>query len=177
MSTSTIQAEANRRNSALSTGPRTEEGKEAVSRNAVRHGFLAGVLPDERDDYRGLLESLREDMQPAGLMQELLVEEIALGYIRLRRIHAAEMQSMEPRTSTVTTTRIDTGTTKEQVEWPGTTPKDFLYDRHAHLILRYEVTCERRIQSCLARLRELKSDRRATQQLERLNENWLRFAK
>src|SRR5690242_9341367 len=55
MSVSTTQLEANRANSERSTGPRTAEGKDASSRNATRHGFLARVLPAEQQDYRALL--------------------------------------------------------------------------------------------------------------------------
>ena len=38
---SQAQVEANRANAAKSTGPRTSEGKAAVSQNAVKHGLLA----------------------------------------------------------------------------------------------------------------------------------------
>ncbi len=42
------QAEANRRNSAHSTGPKTVEGKDRVRRNALKHGFLSQeVMPQE----------------------------------------------------------------------------------------------------------------------------------
>ena len=39
--TSQAQVNANRRNSQKSTGPRTQEGKRAVSQNAVTHGLFA----------------------------------------------------------------------------------------------------------------------------------------
>ena len=43
------QFEANRRNAQKSTGPKTPEGKSAVSMNALRHGLRARsvVLPGE----------------------------------------------------------------------------------------------------------------------------------
>ncbi len=42
--TSPIQLAANRANAALSTGPRTSQGKAASSRNAVSHGICAAYL-------------------------------------------------------------------------------------------------------------------------------------
>ena len=45
------QIEANRRNAQKSTGPKTDEGKDRVRRNAVKHGMTARtimpVLPQE----------------------------------------------------------------------------------------------------------------------------------
>ena len=42
--TSLKQLEANRRNALKSTGPRTENGKHASRRNALRHGFTAETV-------------------------------------------------------------------------------------------------------------------------------------
>ena len=39
--TSEKKIEANRRNSVRSTGPTTDKGKTAASRNAIKHGLLA----------------------------------------------------------------------------------------------------------------------------------------
>jgi hypothetical protein len=155
--TPNAQLEANRANARLSTGPRTEAGKSASSRNAVKHGFLATVLPAEQQDYRDLLDDLVVDLQPASLIQRLIVEEVALAYIRLRRIHAAEMVQMEPRN-----VRCETWNGKEreiEIErTSGQSPQDLLRDKQAHLVLRYETTIERHIQRCLTRLKEMKGD-------------------
>ena len=40
-STSEKKIEANRRNALRSTGPTTDKGKTAASRNAIKHGLLA----------------------------------------------------------------------------------------------------------------------------------------
>ena len=43
---------ANRRNSALSTGPRTAKGKRASSRNAITHAILARGVKRARKNLR-----------------------------------------------------------------------------------------------------------------------------
>ena len=51
--TSYRQIEANRRNALKSTGPKTDAGKQASRRNAIRHGLTAetviGALEDAED--------------------------------------------------------------------------------------------------------------------------------
>jgi len=99
--TSERKAEANRRNAAKSTGPRTPEGKFRSSQNATTHGCTATIItpapaifkpirheaPTLADQVRkGLLEAWK----PAN-GQELQVIEIATAaYIRLQRAEAFE---------------------------------------------------------------------------------------
>ena len=158
MSASVAQIDANRANAQLSTGPITPEGKAVSSQNAVRHGFLANVLPAEQDDYRALLEDLIVDLQPAGTIQRLLIEEITLAYIRLRRIHQAEMKRMEPRDVTSEGWSHDRGRFIDIERMPGTNPYDLMRDKQSQLVLRYEAHIERHIQRCLSRLKEMKGD-------------------
>ncbi len=66
--TSEKQVQANRRNALKSTGPKTQEGKDIVRHNAVKHGLLSQevLLPDEDEAaFRELGERLREELQPA----------------------------------------------------------------------------------------------------------------
>ncbi len=54
---SDAQIRANRANALLSTGPRTEEGKARISRNALIHGAVpAMLLPEE---YQAAFHELR----------------------------------------------------------------------------------------------------------------------
>ena len=68
--TSQRKIEANRRNAARSTGPRTEAGKKKVSLNAVKHGLTATtlvVLPHEDEEaYRHRLEAWTAELNPRG---------------------------------------------------------------------------------------------------------------
>jgi hypothetical protein len=82
------QIEANRRNAQKSTGPKTEAGKQIVSRNAITHGLTsarAGVLPEEQEEYDRLSEALHFELGPEGAMERLLVGQILQQALRLKR--------------------------------------------------------------------------------------------
>jgi hypothetical protein len=85
---------ANRANSLLSTGPRTENGKRKSSLNAVKTG-LTGVtvlLPaDDAAEYQRHIAAYQNELQPAGLEESELVQSLADISWRLRRIPALEM--------------------------------------------------------------------------------------
>jgi hypothetical protein len=91
--TSDKKAEANRQNALKSTGPKTPEGKDAVRLNALRHGLrseeilLRGV---DEEALRELGQNLRNELQPAGELENLLVDRIISAYWRLRRLGRVE---------------------------------------------------------------------------------------
>ena len=90
---SEAQSAANRRNARNSTGPRTEAGKAASSRNAIRHGLASAqlILFDERqDDFERFYDDLRTAHAPADAAEDGLVERIAMASWRLRRVWRAE---------------------------------------------------------------------------------------
>ena len=91
--TSEKKAEANRRNALKSTGPKTPEGKAAVRLNALKHGLLSQeiLLPGEDEEaLRELGERLRDELQPVGELENLLVDRIIASYWRLRRLGRVE---------------------------------------------------------------------------------------
>jgi hypothetical protein len=74
------QIAANRANAQKSTGPRTDEGKARTNQNALRHGLCSAVplMSDELDeDVQQLLAALREEHQPIGVTEEILVYKMA----------------------------------------------------------------------------------------------------
>jgi hypothetical protein len=91
--TSDKQARANRRNGLNSTGPKTPEGKAAVRHNATKHGLLSrDVLLPEEDEapLKELGERLRDELQPVGELESLLVDRITAATWRLRRLGRVE---------------------------------------------------------------------------------------
>lgn len=92
------QIAANRRNAALSTGPRTESGKAIACRNSLKHGLLAkeividaGEGAESQDEFNAVLLDLQAQFDPQGPLEEMLVEKIAVAYWRLRRAHRYEV--------------------------------------------------------------------------------------
>ena len=71
---------ANRANARLSTGPSTQAGRLASSRNSLKHGLASGTLIIPGEDpaaFRSLLRDLLEEHQPANPTEDLLIHEIA----------------------------------------------------------------------------------------------------
>lgn len=100
MKTTTSDAviKANRQNAIKSTGPRTPEGKEICRLNALKHGFsskevlIKGESPEEFDEFR---ERLAAQLQPAGELEEVLVDRIVAQAWRLRRAVRIEREILE----------------------------------------------------------------------------------
>ena len=91
--TSEKKAQSNRRNALKSTGPKTPEGKDAVRLNALKHGLRSEeiLLPGEDGEaLRELGERLRDELQPVGELENLLVDRIITAYWRLRRLGRVE---------------------------------------------------------------------------------------
>jgi hypothetical protein len=87
------QINANRENAQKSTGPRSDAGKAASSRNATKHG-LTGANPLLPGEDPARLENLRIDLfhrfRPVGDGEELLVTRIADAQYRLSRVFSHE---------------------------------------------------------------------------------------
>ena len=87
------QIEANRANAQKSTGPQTPEGKEASSRNALRHGLLSTrtlVGNEDANEFKLLRDSLIADYQPANTQELMLVDRIANAAWRTLRVRQME---------------------------------------------------------------------------------------
>src|ERR1700688_4310827 len=75
------------------TGPRTQRGKNRSKHNAVTHGIFSKVVVlkgESQAEFDALLNRLRNDRQPVGTLEELLVEKLAVLFWRQRRLLIAE---------------------------------------------------------------------------------------
>lgn len=83
------------------TGPRTEQGKQRTSRNAMKHGIFSKVIllnNESRAEYEELLGGMRETLDPKGTLEDVLVERLAITVWRQRREVLAECAEIRKNT-------------------------------------------------------------------------------
>ena len=91
--TSLKQFETNRRNAQKSTGPKSADGKQRSSRNAVRHGLTAEtvILPiEDVEDYQAFEEAVAASFDPDTSDERELILRLASLLWRLRRATSIE---------------------------------------------------------------------------------------
>lgn len=95
----TCSVEQSRINGAKSSGAITERGKAIASRNAQKHGFLSSQPPllagEDLTTFQGILEGLINEYKPKKPSEHLLVQQVAMGWLRLHRLWCAEAASAD----------------------------------------------------------------------------------
>src|SRR4030042_5239504 len=88
---------ANRQNAQKSTGPKSDEGKSAVSQNAVKHGLCAeSVIKGENEaDYEAFHDNMLADLAPIGAVESTLAERVVNLAWRLKRAQRIENQVID----------------------------------------------------------------------------------
>lgn len=127
------------------TGPRTEEGKEKSKRNALKHGIFSQVVvlkQESRAEFDSLLTGLRNDLDPRGSLEEVLVDKLAALLWRHRRLIITEGEQ----------SRRGVEALIDGLEHLGAPSLD--------LMLRYESTLERAFDRALSQLERLQRMRR-----------------
>jgi acyl transferase domain-containing protein len=91
--TSEKQIDANRRNALLSTGAKTDEGRNRSRMNALRHGLTGQVTTmtdEDRAAHDQFSKALMQDLAPEGAMETQLAQRVATDSWRLNRASAIE---------------------------------------------------------------------------------------
>ncbi|MCH8120999.1 MAG: hypothetical protein IIC00_14900 [Planctomycetes bacterium] len=92
------QIRANQRNAKKSTGPRTSEGKAAVSQNAVQHGLSARqtiISSESQAEFDLYRERMLSELAPASPMESMLAERIVTLSWRLKRAGRIQNQTID----------------------------------------------------------------------------------
>ncbi len=95
---SQAQTLANRRNAQKSTGPRTTQGKAAVSQNAVKHGLLTRrdvISSESQADFDLYREHMLAELTPVSPMESMLAERIVTLSWRLKRVCRIQNQTID----------------------------------------------------------------------------------
>jgi hypothetical protein len=92
---------ANKENAKLG-GVKTSVGKEVSKYNALTYGILRMSVTDyESEFYPPLLDDLIKEYKPKTIIEQILIERIALYYLKLLRIQKAETEyiksQLDPR--------------------------------------------------------------------------------
>lgn len=142
---------ANRRNAQNSTGPTSERGKKISSRNAIKHGILSKQLvaygrQADREEWQHFFEQVWREWRPEGMLESMLLEEIACTWYRISLVIRAENSAIA-----------------SQNEGVGPIPgQDFrLPDpSDAAIILRYDSQLTKKYYRALAELERVQKNRR-----------------
>ena len=92
------QVLANRRNALKSTGPRTSQGKAAVSQNAVKHALLTRhdvISSESQADFDLYRRQLLAELAPVSPMESMLAERIVSLSWRLKRTGRIQNQAID----------------------------------------------------------------------------------
>lgn len=153
------QLEANRSNALLSTGPRTEEGRNRSRANARRHGLTGQITTMNEEDraaHDQFSDALIQNLAPEGAMEIQLAQRIATDSWRLNRASAIEdnlfamglHENDDEAGAALTTARVFTTESKQ-----------------LQLLTLYEQRLNRAVQKNLALLQSLQAIRKAQREI------------
>jgi hypothetical protein len=92
------QINANQQNAQKSTGPRSAEGKAAVSQNAVKHGLFGSeaVIKGENEaDFDLFSKEMLSELAPVGFMESMLAGRVVNLWWRLKRLERMQNQAID----------------------------------------------------------------------------------
>ena len=161
------QLQANRNNARLSTGPKTEAGRNRSRMNALRHGLTGQVTTmtdEERTAHEQFSQALIRSLAPEGAMETQLAQRIATDSWRLNRASAIEENlfalGLHQNTGQIYPDH-------EQVDAALTTARVFIRQSHEfQLLTLYEQRLNKALQQNLALLQSLQAARLAQRELE-----------
>ena len=167
------QIRANRQNAQKSTGPKTAEGKAAVSQNAVKHGLFTGSIITGEDpaEYAAFHDNMLADLAPAGAVETMLAERVVNLWWRLRRAERMQNEAIEDMIEDQVTNPSAIRSRKRHCSYEGLEPGDPRFEpEHLALgrIASTDWSCTRIIDKMLLYERRIESSlNRAMKELKR----------
>ena len=172
------QIEANRANARKSTGPKTAEGKDASSRNAIRHGLTSTrtlVGNEDRSEYQQLRDKLYAGYAPANPQEEVLVDRLVSAAWRTLRTRQMEQ--------TLANMSIGEWQAKRKHDHPHTAETDtealvisMVEDDLWRLMHRYDTQISKDFFRTLSALQRLQNDRRKNERADESHQLRMRTA-
>ena len=143
--------EANRKNCQLG-GVKTSQGKSITRFNARKHGILSDLINNkEKSTHEDYVEQLYNELQPNNIIEEMLVERIAVHYMKLRRLMSAEREYID-YVSNIEEFEFDA--TIRTSDKPSISTDNF--EKLISLYQRYEVSTENRFYKAIEELKKLR---------------------
>ena len=180
---SKAQIEANRQNAQKSTGPKTEEGKAAVSQNAIKHGLTARqdvIATESQELYDLRRDQMLEELNPTGLIEKMLAERIVSLSWRLDRAATMQTDALNsmmvdqcyfPSSAAEHATSPRSYPTRSEYFTPNTdlllgcaVRNDIRDNKVLDRLLMYERRIERSLYKTMAELKNLQQERKRNQQ-------------
>src|SRR5580658_9348694 len=164
--TSEKQIGANRRIALLSTGAKSDHGRNRSRVNALRHGLTGQVTTmtdDDRAAHDQFSKALMHDLAPDGAMETQLAQRVATDSWRLNRISAIEDnlfalgQLQNAGQACPDVPEIDAALISARVFT--------LESKQLQLLTLYEQRINRSLQKNLAILQQLQATRKATDEI------------
>lgn len=136
-------------------GVKTDEGKSVSRYNAISHGLLVkSITPYEEMDYKAVYEELESAFKPRNILEELMLERIAVAYVKLFRVTRAESEFIK----SCLDPDIEMGMLSPILYKEGFNakikPEEF--EKLTAIYSRYETNAENRMYKAMDRLLELK---------------------
>ena len=149
------QVKANQANAQLG-GVKTDEGKAITRFNSITHGILREAITEyENFDFKTLHNTLIKDYPPRTILEELLIERIAVAYIKLLRASKAEAEFIKDALVNGFNFVPCNFNSNDSFEIQ---LKSEQIDKLASLYSRYETSAENRFYKAINKLIELRQD-------------------
>jgi hypothetical protein len=151
----------------LSTGPRTAEGKQRSSLNALRHGLTGQTVVIPTDDHRAYRNFCREffdEYHPLTPTERQLVQSIADSSWRLNRMRAQEQTLL-----TLGAVEQEDHVNTQDDRAAATCASALAFEKRVKLLANltlYEQRISRQFERALKMLKEIQVERKASDELQ-----------